>query len=94
MSDKRKPYFTVSFRNDKGRKKIEVYRGEEFPIHLYCDVRGDLLETASGRFRIRINGVWMPKNNKVMYTADELWAMLARFTPIWKSENEKDLERV
>jgi hypothetical protein len=84
MSEKRRPELVVRYRFKQGRNlKVEVFDGSAFPRKLFVDVFGDPLPDPPGpRYRLRVNGVWMPRRIKVLYTPDELEVQLAELARV------------
>jgi len=76
--DKRKPMavLLVRLEGQTTNKKFEIFEGSLFPWENFTDCQGNLLASVEGRYRVRLNNIWLPRKGKFLYTRDEVLAML------------------
>ena len=97
MSEKRKPDTVLLIRHvsAEGRRaesrKIEVYSGEKFASERFKDVVGRPLEEPGASYRLRIDGVWMPRHAKVLYSGAEVAALINQFIGVRTHAEQKPI---
>ena len=97
MSEKRKPDTVLLIRHvsAEGRRaesrKIEVYSGDKFTSDRFKDVVGRSLEGPETSYRLRIDGVWMPRHAKVLYSGEEVAALINQFIGVRTHEEQKSI---
>ena len=87
MSEKRKPHVTLLVRRGASRRarKVEVFHGASFSGRGFQDLVGAKAEDAAGHYRVRVDGVWTPRNSKVLYSAEEVDALILQFIGVSRS---------